>query len=115
VKLGHYIEHELRQLLSSPSTPVALPGPEERSPAKDVVGPILPLNAIGAEKASELLGAAKTNYTPRPGIMTMRGKYRSFEEAERMQSRRDAIRLAGGLVATAIVLAMILVGIVIVQ
>ena len=52
VKLGHYVEHELRRLLSSPSVPVALPGPEERSPAIDVVGPILPLNAIGAKKAA---------------------------------------------------------------
>ena len=39
--------------------PVALPGPEEKSPAKDAVGPVLPLNAIGTEKSSELLGAAK--------------------------------------------------------
>jgi hypothetical protein len=45
----------------------------------------------------------------------MRGKYRSFEEAERIESRRDAIRLVGGLVATAIVLAMIVVGIVVAQ
>jgi hypothetical protein len=38
---------------------VALPGPEEQSPAKDAVGPVLPLNAIGSEKSGELLGAAK--------------------------------------------------------
>ena len=49
------------------------------------------------------------------GNVTMRGKYRSFEEAERIESRRDAIRLVGGLVATAIVLAMIVVGIVVAQ
>ena len=41
------------------SCPWALPGPEEQSPAKDAVGPILPLNAIGTEKSNELLGAAK--------------------------------------------------------
>jgi len=58
-KLGHYVEHDLRRLLSSHGMPVALPGPEEKSPAKDAVGPVLPLNAIGTEKSSELLGAAK--------------------------------------------------------
>ena len=58
-KLGHYVEHDLRRVLSSPVMPVALPGPEEQSPAKDAVGPVLPLNAIGTEKSSELLGAAK--------------------------------------------------------
>jgi hypothetical protein len=46
-------------VLSSHVLPVALPGPEEQSPAKDAVGPVLPLNATGAEKSSELLGAAK--------------------------------------------------------
>ena len=58
-KLGHYVEHDLRRVLSSPVMPVALPGPEEQSPAKDAVGPVLPLNAIGTEKSGELLGAAK--------------------------------------------------------
>jgi hypothetical protein len=58
-KLGHYVEHDLRRVLSSPVIPVALPGPEEPSPVKDAVGPVLPLNAIGTEKSSELLGAAK--------------------------------------------------------
>ena len=62
-KLGHYAEHDLRRVLSSHALPVALPGPEEQSPAKDAavgraaVGPVLPLNAIGTEK-SELLGAS---------------------------------------------------------
>jgi hypothetical protein len=58
-KLGHYVEHELRRVLSNHVLPVALPGPEEQSPAKDAVGPVLPLNATGTEKSSELLGAAK--------------------------------------------------------
>ena len=58
-KLGHYVEHDLRRVLSSHVLPVALPGPEEKSPAKDAVGPVLPLNAIGREKSEELLGAAK--------------------------------------------------------
>jgi uncharacterized protein len=58
-KLGHYVEHDLRRVLSNPIMPVALPGPEEQSPAKDAVGPVLPLNAISKEKSGELLGAAK--------------------------------------------------------
>ena len=57
-KLGHYVEHDLRRVLSSPVMPVALPGPEEQSPAKDAVGPVLPLNAIGTERSRELLGPA---------------------------------------------------------
>ena len=58
-KIGHYVEHDLRRVLSSHVLPVALPGPGEQSPAKDAVGPVLPLNATGTEKSSELLGAAK--------------------------------------------------------
>jgi uncharacterized protein len=58
-KLGHYVEHDLRRLLSSHALPVALPGSEEQLPAKDAVGPVLPLNAMGADKSGELLGAAK--------------------------------------------------------
>ena len=58
-KLGHYVEHDLRRVLSSHVLPVALPGPEEQSPAKDAVGPVLPLNATGTEKSGELVGAAK--------------------------------------------------------
>ena len=58
-KLGHYVEHDLRRVLSSHAVPVALPGPEEQSPAKDAVGPVLPLNATGTEKSGELVGAAK--------------------------------------------------------
>ena len=38
-KLGHYVEHDLQRVLTSPVLPVALPGPEEQSPAKDAVGP----------------------------------------------------------------------------
>ena len=58
-KIGHYVEHDLRRVLSSHVLPVALPGPEEQSPAKDAVGPVLPLNATGTEKSGELVGAAK--------------------------------------------------------
>jgi hypothetical protein len=58
-KLGHYVELDLRRVLSSHGIPVALPTPDEQSPVRDAVGPVLPLNAIGKEKNSELLGAAK--------------------------------------------------------
>jgi hypothetical protein len=47
--------------------------------------------------------------------VTTPGEYRSREERERMESRRDAIHLAGGLVATAIVLAIIVVAIAVAQ
>jgi hypothetical protein len=63
-KLGRYVEHDLRRLLGSHVLPVALPGPEEQSPANDnvagrpAVGPVLPLNATSAEKGGQLLGAA---------------------------------------------------------
>jgi len=33
-KIGHYVEHDLRRVLSSHVLPVALPGPEEQSPTK---------------------------------------------------------------------------------
>src|SRR6185437_12706147 len=56
-KLGHYVELDLRRVLSSHGMPVALPGPEEQSPTKDAVGPVVPLNAMGTEKSNELLGA----------------------------------------------------------
>ena len=48
-------------------------------------------------------------------VLIVRGKYRSREEAERLESGRDAIHLAGSLVATALFLAMIVLGIVVAQ
>ena len=60
VKLGYYVERELRRVLSSHTLPVALPGPEQ-SPAKGgarpTVGPVVPLGAIGAGEGTDLLGA----------------------------------------------------------
>jgi hypothetical protein len=63
-KLAHYVEHELRRVLTSHAVPVALPGPEEQAPAakgspdaKAAPGPVVPLNAAGNE-GGELLGAA---------------------------------------------------------
>src|SRR5262245_1387326 len=64
-KLAHYVEHELRRVLNSHVVPVALPGPEEQTPAKGVgdakptVGPVVPLNTVSNE-GGELLGSSKT-------------------------------------------------------
>ena len=63
-KLAHYVEHELRRVLNSHVVPVALPGPEEQTPAKGVgdakpaVGPVVPLSTVSSE-GGELLGSAK--------------------------------------------------------
>ncbi len=63
-KLAHYVERELRRVLTSHIAPVALPGPEEQAPgkgapgAKPAIGPAVPLNALGAGEGGELLGAA---------------------------------------------------------
>jgi len=55
-KLGHYVERDLRRVLGSPVLPVALPGAEETSPAKGAIGPVVPLDAIGAGESGDLLG-----------------------------------------------------------
>jgi uncharacterized protein len=64
VKLAHYVEHELRRVLTNHVVPVALPGPEEQSPAKGTtvgarpaIGPVVPLAATGGGEGSDLLGA----------------------------------------------------------
>jgi hypothetical protein len=63
-KLAHYVEHELRRVLTGHVLPVALPGPEKQSPAKGAVvvplavGPVVPLSAIGAGDGHDLSGAA---------------------------------------------------------
>jgi uncharacterized protein len=54
-KLGHFVERDLRRVLSSHVLPVALPGPDESSPAKGAIGPVVPLNAIGAGETGDLL------------------------------------------------------------
>jgi uncharacterized protein len=60
-KLAHYVEHELRKVLTARVEPVALPGPEEQTPAKGnvrpAIGPVIPLNAAAGGKGEELLGA----------------------------------------------------------
>ena len=63
-KLGHYVEHELQRVLTDHVLPVALPGPEEQSPAKGAalgrpaIGPVVPLSATSGGEGGELLGAA---------------------------------------------------------
>ena len=60
-KLARYAEHDLRRVLTSHFVPVALPGPEEQSPAKGnarpTIGPIVPLNATTGGEGDALLGA----------------------------------------------------------
>jgi uncharacterized protein len=71
VKLGYYVERELRRVLSSHVLPVALPGPEQ-SPAKGgarpAIGPVVPLGAVSAGEATDLLGAGNrpAQATPDP-------------------------------------------------
>jgi hypothetical protein len=63
-KVAHYVEHELRRVLTSHVLPVALPVPEEQSPAngaavvRPAIGPVVPLSAIGGGEGGDLLGAA---------------------------------------------------------
>ena len=64
VKLGHYVERELRRVMTNHVVPVALPGPEEQSPAKGstvgahpAIGPVVPLNVSGGGEGGDLLGA----------------------------------------------------------
>ena len=65
-KLAHYVEHELRKVLTAHAVPVALPGPEEQSPgkgsARPAIGPVIPLNATARGQGGELLGA--TDHPP---------------------------------------------------
>ena len=81
-KLAHYVEHELRRVLTSHVLPVALPVPEEQSPAngaavvRPAIGPVVPLSAIGGGEGGDLLGAA--SHPPE-------------QEATRVPNRGDAI------------------------
>jgi len=77
-KLAHYVEHELRRVLTSRVVPVALPGPEEQPPAKGgaaakaAVGPVVPLNAAGGGEGGELLGSAKAAAQKEPDALATR-------------------------------------------
>jgi uncharacterized protein len=58
-KLAHYVEHELRRVMTSHVIPVALPGPEDqpKGNARPEVGPVVPLTATGGGEGGDLLGA----------------------------------------------------------
>lgn len=59
-KLAHYVEHELRRVMTSPVVPVALPGPEEqpKGNTRPEIGPVVPLTASGGGEGGDLLGAS---------------------------------------------------------
>ncbi len=58
-KLAHYVERELRRVMTSPVVPVALPGPEEqpKGNVRPEIGPVVPLTATGGGEGGDLLGA----------------------------------------------------------
>ena len=62
IKLASFVDRELRRVMTNRALPVALPGPDEMSPAKPTgpgprpaVGPVVPLT-LGAGEAGDLLG-----------------------------------------------------------
>jgi hypothetical protein len=76
-KLAHYVERELRRLLTSHVVPIALPSPEEpvKGNARPAIGPVLPLNATASGEGGDLLGAASrpTPATPDPIVSRVLG------------------------------------------
>jgi hypothetical protein len=65
VKLASYVDHELRRVMLNRAVPMALPGPEESSPAKSGavglrpdVGPVVPLTGGVEAEGGDLLGAS---------------------------------------------------------
>ena len=58
-KLAHYVEHELRRVMTSHVVPVALPGPEEqpKGNTRPEIGPVVPLTATSGGEGGDLLGA----------------------------------------------------------
>ena len=69
-KLAHYVEHELRRVMTNPVVPVALPGPEEqpKGNVRPEIGPVVPLTATGGGEGGDLLGAGNhpTQHEPDP-------------------------------------------------
>jgi uncharacterized protein len=59
-KLAHYVEHELRRVMTSHVMPVALPGPEDqpKGNVRPEIGPVVPLTATGGGEGGDLLGAS---------------------------------------------------------
>jgi len=71
-KLAHYVEHELRRLLTTHAVPVALPVPDDSkgnaAGTRPAVGPVVPLSATATGDGGDLLGsvshAAPANSDP---------------------------------------------------
>jgi hypothetical protein len=63
VKLASYVDQELRRVISSHATPVALPGPDAApKPAVGThpdIGPVMPLAATASSEGGDLLGASR--------------------------------------------------------
>ena len=77
VKLAHYVEHELRRLMSNHVVPVALPAPEQQgpqngAPAKSAIGPVLPLTAALGAEGGDLLGAGSRADPPKADPIVLR-------------------------------------------
>jgi hypothetical protein len=71
VKLASYVDRELRRVMPSAATPVAMPGPETApkagpANARPDVSPAVPLSASASERGSDLLGAKKDHPTQTP-------------------------------------------------
>ena len=99
-KLGHYVEHDLRRVLSSHVLPVALPGPEEQSPAKDArrSGPAFKCDrrgkkrrTFGRRKAASRTGSRSARHaraqSRRSDCCTARSRRRFLLAASRYQRR----------------------------
>jgi hypothetical protein len=79
VKLAHYVEHELRRLLSNHVVPVALPAPEEQAPqngapagVKPAIGPVVPLTAALGAEGGDLLGGGGRVEPPKADPIVLR-------------------------------------------
>jgi len=79
VKLAHYVEHELRRLMSNHVVPVALPSPEEQAPqngapagVKPAIGPVVPLTAALGAEGGDLLGAGGRADPPKADPIVLR-------------------------------------------
>jgi hypothetical protein len=64
-KLAHYVEHELRRVVTSHIVPEAVPVPEEQNISKapvgerPAVGQVIPLTATGGGSGGDLLGGSR--------------------------------------------------------
>jgi hypothetical protein len=64
IKLAHYVEHDLRRVLSNRLAPMAMPAPDEQSPktpgGRPAIGPVVPLTATAGGEGGDLVGAGTT-------------------------------------------------------